>query len=278
MKQVKFNLYNGGAYATNEKVLFKNGRNKKMNLPVMWGLIEHPDQGYILFDTGYTRDLFLQEKAITQKIFDWFAPVILPKEEEVVEVLKHRGIALEEIKHVIISHFHIDHVCGLKHFTEATFYCSNSALREIKFLPKNIALMKGVNIDLLPHNFYKRTKLIEKISTKSNDAIFGKVYDMFNDGSISVYHLPGHARGQIGISFSTNKNNYFLIADAMLTRETYLNDKHANPLIVLFYDSWIKYTKTINKIKRFVINNPNTVIVPSHCTIAAEELLAEKEL
>ena len=78
------------------------------------------DRGYVLFDTGYD-PRNSRDPAEIARIFGahgWTPPVINP-EHELDRQLAGIGVALPEIRHVILSHLHFDHTGYLKYFTHA---------------------------------------------------------------------------------------------------------------------------------------------------------------
>ena len=81
----------------------------KMNLtPSHAVLIDHPEAGWILFDTGMPDDPFqVWPKSILDQVI-----CEKPKGTTMVEQLALVGIRPEDVKHVIISHMHMDHTGG----------------------------------------------------------------------------------------------------------------------------------------------------------------------
>ena len=57
---------------------------------------------------------------------------VFKKSEEVKEQLKKNNIDCNEIKHIVISHFHADHVGGLKDFKNAKISCFESSFKSSK--------------------------------------------------------------------------------------------------------------------------------------------------
>ncbi|MDA7578392.1 hypothetical protein N8692_02790, partial [Flavobacteriales bacterium] len=117
---------------------------------------------------------------------------------------------------------------------------------------------------------------IEDIATIKTDNIFDFSYDLFNDDSIIVYNLPGHAAGQIGVYIETQKNNYFLVSDSCWDERAYKLMLLPNPIVKLFFDSWDDYKSTLIKISEFSSTYPNVLIVPTHCSKTTSRLVSDK--
>ena len=98
---------------------------------------------------------------------------------------------------------------------------------------------------------------------------------MFEDDSIKVYELPGHAKGQCGIRLQTDKKEYFLIADASWLRRSFKDYILPNPIVKLFFDSWADFKDSLRKVHEFYKDNPETLIVPTHCQETTDPLVSK---
>ncbi len=247
-----------------ESHILKGGRKETVRFYAMWSMLEHPEHGYILFDTGYS-DRFIEEtKSFPSSIYRWITKVFVEEKEYVRNRLTVMGIDPKEIKHLVLSHFHGDHTCGLKDFPNATIYTSRVAYEYTINYPKLFAFSKAILKGHLPEDIDQRLCFVEDC-TKVKDAIFGHKYDLFGDGSIYAYDLPGHAAGQIGICFATDKNSYFLVADACWNRKSIEGNVMPSGIVKTFIHSWKDLKSTIEKLYRYHKENPEVIIVPTHC-------------
>lgn len=276
MKKTKLYLNHAGYCIAKENDSIKGGRKQKIQFHALWGLIEHPEHGYILYDTGYTQRFYEATKRFPNKIYGLITKVEIEEHEEVANQLRANGIDPAAIKHVIITHFHADHVAGLKDFPNATFYASKRAFEHTKNLPRSIAFSKGVLKQLLPLDLEKRVVFIDEKCSKVATEIFGHSYDLFSDNSIQVYDLPGHAAGQIGIRLETEKQQYFLIADACWLKRSYQDHVLPNPVVRLFFHSWKDFKLSLKNIHSFHQANPTVLIVPTHCSATTLPLIQPK--
>ena len=276
MNKVKLHLNYAGYCLSNAKHVVKGDKSKLIKFNALFALIIHPTKGYVLFDTGYTQRFFDATKNFPNKIYALATKVNLDKSEEVKSQLESHGISTDDINHIIISHFHADHIGGLKDFKKAKFYCTKKSYNQVTSISDYFAFSKGILKQLIPSDFNNRVCFIENNSSLVNDNIFGHAYDLFNDGSIKVYNLPGHAAGQIGIQIQTIKKDYFLLADACWDKRAIFNDKYPSKIVKLFFDSWNDYMSSLHKIKQYNNQFPNTILVPTHCSKTTDDLVSNK--
>ena len=276
MNKVKFLINYSGYCLADAKYVIKGQKSKLIKFHALYALILHPRKGYILFDTGYTTRFFDATNSYPNKIYANKTKVVIEKKNEVKSQLESIGILAKEIKHIIISHFHADHIGGLKDFVNAKIYCSKKSYKQVKSINNFFAFSKGILKDLIPKNIEKRLAFIEDIATQKEDEIFKKKYDLFNDNTIIAYDLPGHAKGQVGILLETLKNKYFLIADSCWNIQAIKEDKLPNKIVRLFFDSWKDYIISLKRIKKFKKLNPEVTLVPTHCSKTTDPLISKK--
>jgi glyoxylase-like metal-dependent hydrolase (beta-lactamase superfamily II) len=89
------------------------------------------DGGWLLLDTGFNTAL-LHDPALRRRFHgDPSSRAILPGPgEPLEEALAHAGIAMDEVHAVGLSHLHLDHVGGLRHFVGRPVHCQR---RELEF-------------------------------------------------------------------------------------------------------------------------------------------------
>ncbi|MES2647599.1 MAG: MBL fold metallo-hydrolase [Bacteroidota bacterium] len=265
MTQVKLYLDYAGYCTAKESHAIKGGSNKIIKFHALFGLIQHPVHGWILYDTGYTRRFYEATSRFPNNIYAAFTKVTIEEADEVKVKLKNYGISTSDINHVIITHFHADHIGGLKDFEHANIYCLKAAYEQFKNINPLLAFTRGILKSMVPLDVESRLRIIEDYCTPESDEILGIKYDLFNDTSIYLTPLEGHAAGQVGVLVSTQKHSYFLIADACWLKKSYEEMILPSPLVKLFFSSWKKYKSSLQKVHQFHKSYPGYIIVPTHC-------------
>jgi N-acyl homoserine lactone hydrolase len=81
------------------------------------GVLLQVDGGWVLLDTGFNTAL-IRDAALARRFYGRpeYLPVLPGTGEPLEETLAEAGIPMEEIHAVAVSHLHLDHAGGLKHF------------------------------------------------------------------------------------------------------------------------------------------------------------------
>lgn len=275
MKNTKLYLGYAGFCYSKEHHAINNGRKQDIVFNALWGLVEHSTEGYILFDTGYTNRFYRATCSYPNKIYAQITQVHISPEQEVKAQLEANGISPDLIKHIFISHFHADHVGGLKDFPNATFHASAIAVNQLNKVSKIFGFTKGILKGLIPDDFMKRLSVInEKLNIEL--PVLGTAYDLFGDGQLLAVPLPGHAAGQMGLLLSTHKQTYFLIADACWLKQSYIKGTLPSPIVRLFFDSWPDFKLSLKKVMQYHKKEPQTLIIPTHCAATTDPLVKSK--
>ena len=107
---VDFKLLNSGFCTSIAKFAIKTSPWRCCKFPAMFGLIHHPEHGYILFDTGHSDKFHELTNKFPMQIYRWLIHVEHDKTLGAAHQLQQLGVKPEEINYIIISHFHADHM------------------------------------------------------------------------------------------------------------------------------------------------------------------------
>ena len=265
MKQVKFQLKCAGYCTSHQHHAVKGMPRKEVEFVATYGYIWHPEHGHILIDTGYTDRYFRETKNFPNSIYAKATPVFIKKENEAVMELQEMGISADQVSYIIITHYHADHIAGLRDFPNATFISSKKAYSDVKNRKGINAVRKAFLPGLLPNDFQDRLQLIDFEHSTISEEHLGELYDVFDDGTILLCKMDGHAAGQIGALINSQKGKVLMVADGAWLKENYQEMRLPNPIVRLFFDSWKDFKATLERIHNFYMANPNVPIIPCHC-------------
>ena len=196
--------------------------------------------------------------------------------ESAVEQLQAQGISADQIRCVIISHFHGDHIGGLRDFPAAQFIYQPKAYQAVKDRQGLRAVKAGFLKGLLPDDFEQRaifTTSLTQVPLAPAYAPFTTGMDLFGDGSLLGVDLPGHAIGQLGLILRDHAEQaYFLIADACWLSRAYQQFVLPHPLANLVQANAATYGDTLQKLHQLHRQNPTLKIIPAHCAEAWQQM------
>lgn len=255
-------------YCTQNEAIVLRTSSRTLRFPALVTLIEHPQQGYLLFDTGYTQRFFDSTQHLPFRLYRWLTPVFLKAEETAIEQLAARGIDATQIKTIILSHFHADHLCGLLDFPEARFIYFADAYASVAGKQGMAALRAAFLPGTLPTDFEQRSTPIERsqlCTLPAAYAPFSEGVDLLGDGSLIAVPIPGHAIGQLGLFVNTEQGTVFLAADAVWHSRAVREAILPHPITRLIFASWKDYVDSFNKVCQLHRNRPDIRIIPYHC-------------
>lgn len=157
-------------------------------LPVPVFLIEHPDRGPVLVDTGYAPDAG-SDPARTMGRMSGL--LFENRPNDLLAMLREHGVT--EVRTVLMTHLHTDHISGMGLFPEAEFVADRNEWAA--------GLARGGWL-----NGYHRPTL--EVATRRREldftgadvrplGPFRRTIDVFGDESVIACSTPGHAAGHI---------------------------------------------------------------------------------
>lgn len=264
--ELKVKFFASGYCEANNCIVDKSWSIRKRKFYAVWALFDFPGIGYVMFDTGYNELFQKATKQFPERFYRWFTPVGINSKQTAKAILAKRNIQVEDIKYIIISHFHADHIAGLNDFPQAQFICSKTAFEQVEKISGIKAVSKGILHKLLPHDFEERLHFIEDFADKTivNDCGMTE-FKLFGNNCCSFILLPGHASGMLGFIYKKETKLVIYATDASWNYATYSKSVLPLKIVKLFFDSWEDYIETQKKIKLFENKNEHAAILFTHC-------------
>lgn len=242
-----------------------------MSFPAGWALIEHPLQGAILFDCGYGPQARLAMRRGLRWLYRRVIHACSAPHTDAAALLQRRGLARDEVRMVVLSHFHPDHIGGLGQFPQARFVAHADAWRQVEDSGWFGLLHAQIWKELLPADFVARLQLLDERGRRGLDGdlamLGGEGWDLFGDGSLFALPLPGHARGQIGLALRTHDGERAILAADAFWRREQLDLGRDLPWLtrLLAMDDASAYRDTLRRLTRFRDTHPGAWLIPAHC-------------
>jgi glyoxylase-like metal-dependent hydrolase (beta-lactamase superfamily II) len=196
-------VFANSAYVTApERFVLRGGRWQSIRLKVRYGVFRHPDAGLVLIDAGYGLRVTHGPRSLALRLYNAVFGPELVEAGRPEAVLQKLGAKPADVKVVILSHFHADHVSTLDLFPKARIFAKAHALERIHRRSPWQNLRHGVFAELLPDGIAKITD-VDEFSVRNAPLGLGPGRDLFGDGSVLAIDLPGHAKDHIGLCFAT---------------------------------------------------------------------------
>jgi len=211
-------------------------------MPTYCWLIEHPD-GLILVDTGETAKIYEKGYLPDGGLYHKAVETRIQPEEEITHQLAKVGVQPKDIKTIILTHLHGDHIGGLAHFEHCKIYVSKT---EYDFATSK----KGPGNGYFPKNWptWFKPELITYDAIAEGN--FKQSKKITEDSKIVVVPTPGHSIGHQSILVKNDGHTTILAGDLTYNESTLQQEI---PDVVL----WNKVSKqTVKTMHQYVKNQP----------------------
>ena len=196
VRGIKLYVFDGGRVHLPDMNHLTPDRNVgvPVTIPILMFLIDHP-QGLVVFDAGI--DIDRTEDPCLQ---------VLP-DQRLDRQMKRMGYDPADVRYVILSHLHVDHVGCMPQFRDSTFIVRRQELRAA-WWPD--VYERGYDFDTL-----LRTRELTYIQPGQDEA-----FDVFGDGTLVCIDTKGHTEGHQSLVVSLpNAGKIVLTGDAVQVTE-----------------------------------------------------------
>ena len=242
----------------------KTGSWKKIRFSNTVAIIDHSEYGVLLFDTGYTPRHYEITKKLPLSLYQKIVPVSVTPKETALYQLKNMGIKETDIRTVVLSHFHADHIAGALDFNHAKFVYSQDEYERCRSYSMFKRLAHLYFPELIPTDLALRAKAYGKKTRLPRLGKFKYGYNLFGDQSVYVVSLPGHSLGHIGLYLpEVQGKEYLLLGDAAWSRASVLENimpmKFASALV---FENTPLYKDTLANVHDLA---DDMIKIPCHC-------------
>ncbi len=245
-------------------------RRRTFRFHAMIAVLDHPEFGLTLFDTGYSPRFFEATNRFPYRIYARTTPIATCEQLSASNVLQANGIDTGDIRRILLSHFHADHTCGLKDFPGLDIISTQRGYDTVRRLSGLSAVKQAFLPELMPPDLDKRVCGIDYFHDPGIGP-FDRTHDLFGDGSVRLLDLSGHAPGQIGVLIQRGENDRVLLtADACWTTRTITENLPLTLPFRLIADNAKEASATVRRLYEFHLSYPNIEIIPTHCPDVAQ--------
>lgn len=161
-------------------------------------LLLETDNGLVLVDTGFgTADVRDPSRiGISRQLIK----PVLRQEETALEQLLARGFARDDVRHVVLTHFDVDHIGGLSDFPEALVHVTSAEARGAVHAPTFFERQRYRSVQ-----WAHGPRLVEHDVTGEAWRGFAAARELTEIApGVVLVSLPGHSRGHAGVAVETD--------------------------------------------------------------------------
>jgi len=178
-------------------------------VPSVTYLVEHPSQGRFLMDAGVA-PAQAGPCAYGIRPFYW-VPCRTAAGRDAVARLHGRGLAARDLRFVMLSHFHGDHVGGLQSLLLDGLETVLTTPEEWSAVTSWKSPLEGY-LDAQVRGSYA-VAVLDRARAVDMPYV-GRVWDLFADGSVWLIPIAGHSRGQLAALLNTSQGPLLFTFDA----------------------------------------------------------------
>jgi N-acyl homoserine lactone hydrolase len=203
-------------------------RSRWLTLPIPCFLIEHPQAGPFLVDTGLHASVAADPAENLGRVAKALYSIDMAPADSAPAQIRARGVDPDAIELVLMTHLHYDHASGATQFPGATFLVER---REWDAASSG-GFLQG----------YHRPHLDPALRWRAIDV--DPEADLFGDGSVRLLHTPGHTPGHLSLLLRLESGERLLLtADAAYAQRT-LDER----LVSLFLDDADAYLASLDRL------------------------------
>lgn len=205
-----------------------------------------------LWDTGYASHFADHTRHGVYRLYPWVTPVHFDPAQSLRAQLAARGLRVDDLDGVLLSHFHADHIAGLRDFPGLPLICSGSGWQQLRHRRGIAAVRRAFVPGLMPDDCEGRMRFVEgfePVALPAALAPFGTGWAL--PGSrreVLLVELPGHAAGHLGAFVLTAQGWQLLAADAAWTRENFAEASPPSRLTHLIMENVAEYHDTLRRL------------------------------
>lgn len=235
-----------------ERLVLRGGKWQKITLKVRCGLIRHPEYGPVLIDAGYgPRVTRGRARSWGLRFYNGLMRPDLIDDESPLGMVARYGFSAQDVKLMVVTHLHADHIGQLRDFPNARFIIDKQAWADMCGNGHLKNQLTGLFRELLPDDFDDRLVDMRRCASTDLPLGLGAGFDLLGDGSVFGVPFPGHAAGHIGLCFPNYSKPLLYATDVQWVLGAIAPGKAPGPPATLICHDRKAWLETTNRVRKF---------------------------
>ena len=254
-------IHNSALVRVPAGLVLKGGGLRKIDVTVRYGLIKTATSDVCLVDTGYGRSVTDgRERSAALKAYNFALRPRILDDNVPLPVLSRQGFTAGDVSTIVLTHFHADHVAGLRDFPKARMLASRNAVKALQSMGPARAIANGIFTELIPRDLMGRIAFVEDFPLRSTGTALGDGHDLFGDGSYLSIALPGHASGHFGVFWRTQEGPQLYATDVAWLSEALLKERPAALATAFVFHDTKAARETRQRVRNFATGGGTVVL------------------
>jgi len=240
-----------------------------IKIPINVYVLEHRD-GLVLFDAGLDPAIASNQNYISSVIGRFFMRKLfrlhIGPDDTATRNLETLGYAASDVRMIIVSHLHFDHIGCIGEFPQADLIVSRDEWQQLSNPHPERDFILREHIELAGMKWHQ----VE--FTVTDDPLFesfGSCYDVMGDESMILLPTPGHTPGSISMLVRTaGMQPLLLVGDLTYEVDMLMKDRIPGT------GDKNQLKSSFAKVRALKEQLPDLIILPSHDSSANETLLS----
>ena len=216
---------------------YPKDQDRQVMMPVVMFIIEHP-KGLVVFDTG--NNVAISDGDCKSHWKSWLCDGLQPtqtRDDVIDRQLEKVGYSVDDVKIVITSHSHLDHIGNIEMFPDAIHVIQKKELYQAWW----------------PEKFQRGGAHVIADYDDARDFTYFELdgdYDLFGDGSVVIIATPGHTLGHQSVKVKLAETGTVLLTqDAVWVQENLEGYPASLNYSILDYNQSIQRIKMLRDIE-----------------------------
>lgn len=242
------------------EAIIQGGGWDLVRLPMLCGVAEHSELGPILLDAPYGHEGPSNVGSLMGSLMRRTG-LEFQERWSVVARLEELGLRAADVGHILMTHLHYDHTGGMKSLAHARFHISQEEWDFAHSGSNRRSSMRGyARTDFM--SLRNRVELRDPVPHLL-DGTAG--LDLFGDGSIEMFFLPGHTPGHCGFRLHLAEGPPILfVGDAAFTVPQIRGAENMGFALRTIASSMGGVRTSLRAIRRHIERHPEDRLITCH--------------